>query len=388
MTATEELPAVRAMLTAIAAENGELPEPWAAAMAAVRRHEFLPQVLWRWDGDHYVPIDAGKQPDRWRAAAYAPTSVVTQVNDGRPVEAGTEVFPSSSASAPAVVARMLGTLDPGPGQRVLEIGTGTGWNAALLAHVIGAGNVTSLEVDAEVAEQAATTLERLAPGVKVVVGDGTFGAPDGAPYDHVMATCSLNRLPATLLRQTRPGGTILTPWSRPWCNYGLLHLTVRDDGSAQGRFHPYADFMPARGQRLDLRIYRDVVRDDHQPDESRTTLPPDAVAGDDFAAQFALALRLPDLWYAWHEAPAVDGVVRRLWVATVDAGSWAAVDETETGGGTFTVWQHGPRKLWDEVAAAWDRYVAHGRPGPDRFGMTVSADGFHEAWLDSPANRI
>ncbi|GAA2643035.1 hypothetical protein [Streptomyces lunalinharesii] len=90
---------------------------------------------------------------------------------------------------------------------------------------------------------------------------------------------------------------------------------------------------------------------------------PDAVAGDeDFAAQFALALCLPDLRFAWHENPAVEGVVRRLWVATVDTTSWAAIDEKEDGGDTFTVWQHGPRRLWGEVEAAWARYTAHGRP--------------------------
>ncbi|GAA2643027.1 hypothetical protein [Streptomyces lunalinharesii] len=65
-----------------------------------------------------------------------------------------------------------------------------------------------------------------------------LGVCDGAPYDRIVVTCSLNHVPEALLEQTRPGGTILTPWSRPWCNYGLLHLTVHDDGSAQGRFHP------------------------------------------------------------------------------------------------------------------------------------------------------
>lgn len=384
----EELAAVRTMLTEIAAENGELPEPWASAIATVRRHEFLPQVLWRWDGDRYTPIDAEKQPAQWQAAAYANTSVVTQVNDGKPVEDG-EVFPSSSASAPAIVARMLGILNPRRGERVLEVGAGTGWNAALMAHVVDPQNVTTVEVDGEVAGQTAATLDRLAPGVRVVVGDGLLGAPYGAPYDRVMATCSLNQVPPALLEQIRPGGTILTPWSKPWCNYGLLHLTVREDGSAQGRFHPYADFMPARGQRLDLRIFRDVVADDHQPAESRTTLAPDAVAGDgDFAAQFALGLYLPDLWYAWHEDPAVEGVVRRLWVATIDTTSWAAIDETEGGDDTFTVWQHGPRQLWDEVEAAWVSYSAHGRPDPSHFGMTVGADGTHQPWLDSPDHPL
>ncbi|MFK0289824.1 methyltransferase domain-containing protein [Streptomyces sp. NPDC090442] len=388
-TEAEELAAVRTLLTAIADENGELPEPWASAIATVRRHEFLPRVLWQWDGDRYVRIDAEEQPTQWRATAYANTSVVTQVNDGKPVEDGEKVFPSSSASAPAIVARMLGILNARRGERVLEVGAGTGWNAALMAHVVGPQNVTTVEVDAEAAGQAAVSLERLAPGARVVVGDGLLGAPAGAPYDRIVVTCSLNHVPEALLEQTRPGGTILTPWSRPWCNYGLLHLTVRDDGSAQGRFHPYADFMPARGQRLDLRIFRDVVADHHQPTESRTSVAPDAVAGDeDFAAQFALALCLPDLWFAWHENPAVEGVVRRLWVATVDTTSWAAIDEMEDGGDMFTVWQHGPRRLWGEVEAAWAWYTAHGRPGPGRFGMTIDADGTHQPWLDSPGTPL
>ncbi|MEU4213215.1 hypothetical protein AB0F13_25045 [Streptomyces sp. NPDC026206] len=148
--------------------------------------------------------------------------------------------------------------------------------------------------------------------------------------------------------------------------------------------------MLARGHRLDLRIFRDMVADEHQPTQSRTTLSPQTVAGYDFAAQFALGLRLPDLCFAWHTDPqGLDGVTRRLWVATADASSWAAVDETDDGDEkSFTVWQQGRRRLWDEVATAWDWYTAEGYPEPGRFGMTISPDGAHQPWLDGPGNLV
>ncbi|MFI0742819.1 methyltransferase domain-containing protein [Streptomyces sp. NPDC021100] len=384
-----ELAAVRGLLTAIEADNGALPERWASAVASVPRHRFLPRVIWQRDGaGGYAPLDADTESEAWLATAYANTSIVTQVNDGQPADDGVAAFPSSSASAPSIVVLMLSMLDPQPGQQVLEIGTGTGWNAGLLAHVLGAGNVTSVEVDPVLAEQAAAVLAELTPGVTVVCGDGMLGHPNRAPYDHIMATCSLNGVSAALLAQTKAQGTILTPWSRPWCDYGLLHLTVDDHGDAQGRFHPYAVFMRARGQRVGLRLFRDVVHDDHVPAESTTNLSPWAVAGDDYDAQFALGLLLPDLWNVRHDNPDLDSVERRLWVATADGSSWAAIDDDGKQNEEFTVWQHGPRRLWDEVTAAWAWFEAHGRPSPGRFGMTVTADGTHRAWLDAPENTV
>ncbi|MEH6373927.1 methyltransferase domain-containing protein [Streptomyces sp. KLMMK] len=384
-----ELAAVHGLLTAIAADNGALPEPWASAVASVPRHRFLPRVIWQRDGKGgYAPLNANTEPQPWFAAAYANASIVTQVNDGQAADAGVAPFPSSSASAPSIVVLMLSMLDPKPGQQVLEIGTGTGWNAGLLAHVLGAENVTSVEFDPVLAEQAAAVLGELAPGVTVVCGDGMLGHLGRAPYDHIMATCSLDGVSAALLAQTKPQGTILTPWSRPWCDYGLLHLTVDDHGAAQGSFHPYACFMRARGQRVGLRLFRDVVHDDHMPAESTSSLSPWAVAGDDYDTQFALGLLLPDLWHIRHDNPDVDGVESRLWVATADGSSWAAIDDDGERDTEFTVWQHGPRRLWDEVTAAWAWFDQHGRPSPGRFGMTVTADGTHQAWLDAPENAV
>ncbi|MFJ4667319.1 methyltransferase domain-containing protein [Kitasatospora purpeofusca] len=282
--------------------------------------------------------------------------------------------PSSSASAPLIVVRMLRDLDVRPGMRVLEIGTGTGWNAALLAHRLGPGSVVPVEIDAEVARQAWASLNAAGLGMEVVHGDGADGWSRRAPYDRIVSTCSVRRVPWEWIEQTESGGIVLTPWDNPMICWGLLKLTVGPDG-AEGRFSPHSAFVLMRTQRQDLRIFRDVVRDDHVPEESRTSVDPEHVTGDQWEARFALGLCLGDVWTAWEEDAA------RLWVATTDARSWAAVDP----GGR--VRQYGPRRLWDEVEAAHLCWEEQGRPGPERFGWTVTAEG-QWGWLDDPTRPV
>lgn len=159
-------------------------------------------------------------------------------------------------------------------------------------------------------------------------------------------------------------------------------------GGASGFFSPHSAFMLLRGQRTDLRIYRDVVRESHVPEESTARLSPWAVAGEDWAAQFAIGLQLPHVWRAWHENPDVEGVDSRLWLADTDAISWAAVDLDERTGDHFTVWEHGPRRLWEAVEAAYGWWCEAGRPGPERFGMTIAPDGAHVPWLDTPDSPV
>ncbi|KUJ70208.1 hypothetical protein ACZ90_04675 [Streptomyces albus subsp. albus] len=180
---------------------------------------------------------------------------------------------------------------------------------------------------------------------------------------------------------------ILTPWESPWFCYGLLRLTVDGQGLASGWFSPHSAFMLMRTQRTDLRIYRDVVREEHAPAESVTRLSPWSVTGDDWAAQFAIGLMLPNVWRTWQDKP-VEGVASRLWLATKDATSWAAVDWDGTSEDRFTVWEHGPRGLWAQVEAAYQWWTQVGRPGPERFGMTITPDGTHTPWLDDPGQRV
>jgi len=159
--------------------------PVADALRAVPRHLFLP----------------GVEP----AAAYEDEAIPTRWStDGRP---------TSSSSQPAIVAAMLEQLGARPGDRVLEIGSGTGWNAALLARLVGPdGAVTTLDIDAEVAEQASRNLAAAGAGVvRVVRADGAEGCPARAPYDRIILTAAARDLAPAWWAQLAPGGRLVLP---------------------------------------------------------------------------------------------------------------------------------------------------------------------------------
>ncbi|MFJ9693801.1 methyltransferase domain-containing protein [Kitasatospora sp. NPDC101183] len=337
---------------------------------AVPRHHFLPELIWLDDGlGGYEPCDLPTDHERWFEEVYSDIPIVTRVDE--------DLWPSSSASAPSVVVRMLRDLDLRPGMKVLEIGTGTGWNAALLAHRLGPGRVASVEVDSAIAWQAWANLNAAGVNVELLCGEVALGWPRLAPYDRIVSTCSVRRVPRAWIEQTGPGGVVLTPWDSPMVCWGLLKLTVQDD-HAEGRFSPHSAFMLMRNRRRDLRIFRDVVRDDHRPDEYASTFSPHKVTGNSWEARFALGLLLPDVWTAW------DPETGRLWAATTDTRSWAAIDRDHD---RFTVHDHGLRHLWDEIEAAHDWWQDQGSPSPERFGLTVTETGQHP-WLDHPTHTL
>ncbi|MGH3928766.1 MAG: methyltransferase domain-containing protein, partial [Pseudonocardiaceae bacterium] len=193
--------------------------PWWPSLATVPRHRFVPDTVWFKNPDGWptlLPLHRGDDPDRWLELTYLPDdAVITQVDDGHPSGPGLAgAMQTSSASAPDIVAIMLAALDAHEGHRVLEIGTGTGYNAALLAHRLGAEQVTSIEVDPDVAAQARRALSETGYGkVCTVTGDGALGHAPGAPYDRVIITAAVHQIPYSWVVQTRPGGRILLPWA-------------------------------------------------------------------------------------------------------------------------------------------------------------------------------
>lgn len=154
------------------------------AFLAVPRHLFLPQV----------------PPER----AYSDEAIPTKLCDG---------MPTSSSSQPAIMALMLEQLDLRPGHRVLEIGAATGYNAALIAHMVGgAGEVTTVDIDEDLVEDArrhlsAAGLER----VGVLCADGVYGDPDGAPFDRIILTVATWDIAPAWMDQLEVDGRLVLP---------------------------------------------------------------------------------------------------------------------------------------------------------------------------------
>ena len=161
---------------------------------------------------------------------------ITYGGEAVPTRRDADGIPLSSAIQPALMAAMLEQLGVQEGERILEIGTGTGYNAALLAHLAGpTGAVTSLELHPEVVAGAREHLAAAGQdGVEVVVGDGWDGYPPGAPYDRIEVTVGAWDVAPQWLDQLGPGGVLAVPL---WVGAGL-HLSallVRDGPVARSR---------------------------------------------------------------------------------------------------------------------------------------------------------
>ncbi|AOR34289.1 methyltransferase [Streptomyces fodineus] len=229
-----------ALVREIDAEGAWAQDPvWREAFAAVPRHVFVPYYYVC--GPRGYERRWGESPDpgareRWVRGAYADVPLATRLRDGELV---------SSSSQPSLMARMLVALEVEDGDRILEVGAGTGYNAALLAFRLGDDDlVTTIDLEPEITESARRHLEAAGFHPAVATGDGARGVPERAPFDRIVATCELPTVPRAWLAQCRPGARILTPLAT-----GLLALTVRDAAHGEGRFLPTAAyFVPLRGE--------------------------------------------------------------------------------------------------------------------------------------------
>jgi len=144
-------------------------------------------------------------------------------------------------SQPYVVAFMTELLDPQPHHRVLEIGTGCGYQAAVLSRLVKA--VYSIEIVPELARDSAALLKQLGyDNVLVRAGDGYQGWPDEAPFDRILLTAAPPEVPKTLVDQLQVGGKLVAPEGRVWQN--LVLLEKRADGSLQRKVSLPVRFVP------------------------------------------------------------------------------------------------------------------------------------------------
>lgn len=222
--------------------------PLIAAFRATPRHRFLERFYQYQSQDNrwreVVTRDPGPAELAW---VYADRALITHVYQGDPGDPRSAVACSSS-SQPSLMAEMLEDLKLRPGLRVLEIGTGTGYNAALLAHVVGPGQVVSVEVDRNVLAEAWDHLRAFGErGVVVHQADGRLGWAEAAPYDRLMVTAASDDLEPAWLQQLQPGGLLLAPLVLA-CGLAFLVRGSVAEGVFQGRLVRPAFFLGLRGE--------------------------------------------------------------------------------------------------------------------------------------------
>lgn len=210
----------RARMVRALTRDGRVRTPAVAeAFQAVPRHVFL--------------------PGQGVARAYADEAVPVQHVDGTA---------TSSASQPSMMAIMLEQLGPLPGHRVLEVGAGTGYNAALLAHLVGpSGSVVAIDIDPDLVAAARRHLRAAeVTGVEILRGDGALGHPAGAPYDRIVLTVGSAEIRPEWVEQLAPGGRLLLPLSVRGSQLSVA-LDLGPDGVLRSRSVRGCGFIRMRG---------------------------------------------------------------------------------------------------------------------------------------------
>lgn len=356
---------LRAELVANLVARGVLTSAhWRKAFLDVPRHRFVDRftVLTR-EGSRQHDLSDPARRDEAMVTVHQDTALITQEDAG-----GTA---TSSSSQPSMMAMMLESADLGRGMNVLEIGTGTGYNAALLTHALGASSVTSIDIHPDLTTAAERALHGEGYEPTVICGDGGQGCAQHAPYDRIIATCSVARIPKGWIGQLKPGGIIVVN-----VGFGLARLTLAADGALQGPFLDYASFMPMRADACEsTATARQVLNltERTAPRGGRPRLPVEE--------RMITVLRsviMPGVTYVVEKFPAGDDHV----LVHPESGSWARA--LDAGAESVAVSEGGPRRLWTELEEIVQAWTDAGRPAISDCGLTVTREGEHILWIGSP----
>ncbi len=360
-----------AALTTQLVTQGVLSDPaWTSAFASTPRHVFTPRVV----ADNGAILLAGQRS--WLQAVYSDTALLTQT---APADNGGQEWPTSSSSQPAVMAIMLDRLDICTGHRVLEVGTGTGYNTALLCHRLGDRDVCSVDIHPELIEAARERLAEIGCHPCLSTADGTAGWTEHAPFDRIIVTCAITQIPPEWIRQLADSGRIVAPLNAGSAG-PLLVLDKTAPDEVTGRIDPYpAWFMPLR-EHADSPLgpgQSTGFTSGGMAHYGTTALNPATLLADDPDLALFLWLHLPGVRVAGGE-PAGSVVAH-----TADA--LAEAQLTPLAKDTWEVVQRGQRRLWDTIEHAVTAFKTLGRPDRNRFGVTAPDDPNSQyVWLDDP----
>lgn len=172
---------------------------------------------------------------------FVPTSLKEEAYEDAPLS----IMKNQTISQPSVVSRMTEWLDIKEGQKILEIGSGSGWQTAILSYLVGHGKVYSIERHSELAEFAKKNLDKVGiSNVKVILGDGSLGLPEESPFDRIIITAACKKVPEKLLEQLSIDGLLIAPVGE--FPQSLVLLKKTSHGIVEIKKQPGYVFVPLR----------------------------------------------------------------------------------------------------------------------------------------------
>ena len=343
--------------------------PWLeAAVRAVPRHLFIERYAEGVNSnDPWAPVD-WVTVDRKRPLPEALQRIYS--DQGLMMRSPPD---HSAASQPALVVTMLHELGLEPGRKVLEIGTGSGWNAALIAHGVGReGVVHTVDIQHDLVEQAREHLAEAGhPSVHLRSGDGGVGWPAAAPFDRIVATVGCPDIPAAWLDQLTDGGVLLLPLLMRGFWAPLLRLRKRGTTFA-GAFRGPSGFMTLQG------VHHTDAHDRLVIDDLPTGPP-----GRSVSLPEGMTFRF--LWFLFVTNGAFRYAGRRteetpLILHHVKSGSWISFMPDDP-----KLELRGRTRAFDDLRSAQEEWIGYGRPSLKSFEADVvpADEPPHGGWPDA-----
>ena len=334
---------------------------WRGPVASTPRHLLVPR-WWANESGGWRLTEGTADETAWMSAAYSDRTLVTRIGPlhADHAEPGTHAAgsPTSSSTMPGLTVTMFRHALIGDGQDVAEIGTGSGYGAALLSRRLGERHVTSVDVDAYLTKAAQERLERMGLAPALLTLDATEELP-GA-HDRIIATVSVRPVPPGWMTALRPGGRLVTTIA----GTGLLVTADKaDDGCAYGRVErDRAAFMATRSG------------PDYPPAAWATTLLAHArtAEGEEVSTGRYPVVQVQESWELWstlsvlhpgidhrYEQDETDGDTIRTAYALHPDGSWARA--RQHGDDPPEIHQSGPRRLWDLIDGIRELWLREGQ---------------------------
>ncbi len=315
----------------------------------------------------------------WLSGIYRDQALTTQID--------TRGLPTSSSSQPSVMTALLEELSTQPGHTILEIGTGTGYNAALLATLVSDPHlVTTVDIDSTIVDVACLAIEHVVgPGVSIHAWNGIDGYAAQAPYDRIIATGSFLPIPHAWIPQLKSEGKLIMDL-RGYLGGGLMTITKQSDGTAIGHFLPalrHVSFMSLRSSYKALASPMLLKEYQQFPLQEQVHLSPcnDAYMyalhfstyeqfhnEDQFEVNAWLQWGFPGLGLKWKQLS--EGFIALLTDYFTQTVVTIELKEQE-----IEVSVRGARPLWSEIVSAYQGWLSAKKPGLGDYTVLVDQQG-------------